>query len=659
VRRPSLRRRPEQPELFASERPPRLVLRFAFVLSLALGLASAAILLLVHHFALSQAEQAATRHAGLVASALLQREVRRSDLAAPVPAKRRAELDAVFAGYVLSEDVLGIALVRSDGLVTYATDRAAIGTRVSGTLASEAAGGTIASRASAAGAGALPSGEKALETFAPVAPDLRGGSALITQPYAPIERAARTAQLRIGGVLEGLLVLLFLVFVPLLARVTQRIKRQIERIHFQAFYDGLTELPNRAHLFERLERALERAAAAGRTIAVLLLDLNRFREINDTLGHDAGDALLRESAARLRRAVGGQALLARLSGDEFAVIVEYAEQTEATALAESIAAAIEPPVAIGDMTVAVDATVGIAYFPEDGRDAEALLKHAEVAMYTAKEWRVGVLAYSPAVDPHDPERLKLATALRKAAEEGQLRVHYQPKIDLASRSLAGFEALAYWSHPTRGLLPPGAFIPVAERNGTIRHVTGAVLRAAAEQLREWSDTELTIAVNLTAIDLLDTELADRLQQLLDEVGADPGRLCVELTESTVMADPERALAILSRIAGAGVRVSIDDFGTGHSSLAYLKDLPVHEVKIDRSFVSGMALSRNNRMIVKATIQLVHSLGLQVVAEGVEDGQVDSELRGLGCDYAQGYLYGRPQPVEAWGGLLATLRRRAA
>lgn len=320
---------------------------------------------------------------------------------------------------------------------------------------------------------------------------------------------------------------------------------------------------------------------------------------------------------------------------------------------------MEPPIETDGIQLAVDTTVGLAFFPADGKDAHTLVKHAEIATYTAKEWRSGVLGYSPAVDPHDPEQLKLTAAIREAADKGQFQLHYQPKIELASGSIAGFEALAYWAHPIRGLLPPGAFIPVAERTGAIRHVTRAVLHAAIEQLHRWADTELTIAVNLTAIDLLDAALTKRVERLLREFVVDPGRLCIELTESTVMADPERAQSVLAELAGAGVRVSIDDFGTGHSSLAYLKDLPVCEVKIDRSFISDMGVSRDNRMITKATIQLVHGLGLLVVAEGVEDAKVHNELLRLGCDYAQGFHYGRPQPLQAAEQMLASQDREAA
>lgn len=645
--------------LFATERPPRLVLRFAVVLSVALAVASGLILLVVHHFAISQAERAAARHAGLVASTVLQHEVTRADLRQSVSASRRRELDAVLRRFGLAQDVVGLSLVRRDGLVTYSSVHGKIGTTTESALAAEASTGTIVSSVAEAGESAVAAEGKTLETYVPVGPSTSAGAALIAQSYEPIQRSARALQLRVGAVLELLLIVLFALLVPLLIRVTRRIQRQITRIHQQAFYDELTGLPNRTNLFERLGLAISRADEEKRLLAVLLVDLNRFREINDTLGHEVGDMVLVEAGRRLQAAVGDEKLLARLGGDAFAVVAEVLDEASATEFAEELRAAMEPPIEADGTHLAVDATVGIAFYPVDGKDAHTLVKHAEVATYTAKEWRSGVLGYSPAVDPHDPEQLKLTAALRAAADEGQIRPHYQPKIDLATGAIAGFEALSYWDHPTRGLLPPGAFIPVAERTGAIRHVTRAILRAAVEQLREWSDTDLTIAVNLTAIDLLDAELCDRLTSLLRENGVTPSRLCIELTESTVMADPDRARSVLVEIADAGMQVSIDDFGTGHSSLAYLKDLPVREVKIDRSFIADMSMSRNNRMIAKAMIQLVHSLGLQVVAEGVEDPEVHSELRGLGCDYAQGYLYGRPQPLEAVERLLSSRVEQAA
>jgi len=643
---------PGSSALFATERPPRLVLRFAVVLSVSLALASAVILLVVHHFALSQAERAAARHAGLVASTVLQRELTETDLERPVSPERRQELDSVLSRFGLAGDVIGLSLVRRDGLVTYSSAHGTIGTTTAGARAAEASTGTIVSSVSPAGKSSVAADGKTLETYVPVGPSTSAGAALIAQSYEPIAKSARALQLRVGAVLEALLIVLFACLVPLLIRVTRRIQRQIARIHQQAFYDELTGLPNRTNLFERLGLAISRAADENRLLAVLLVDLNRFREINDTLGHEVGDVILVEAGRRLQAVVGDERLLARLGGDDFAVVVEVGDEARAMALAEQLRSAMEPPIDADGAHLAIDATVGVAFYPVDGKDAHTLVKHAEIATYTAKEWRSGVLGYSPAVDPHDPEQLKLTAALRTAAEEGQIRLHYQPKIDLATGAIAGFEGLAYWDHPTRGVLPPGAFIPVAERTGAIRHVTRAVLQAAVEQLRDWSDSDLTIAVNLTAIDLLDADLSERLTNLLSDHGVSPNRLCIELTESTVMADPERARSILDDIAKAGIHISIDDFGTGHSSLAYLKDLPVDEVKIDRSFIADMSVSRNSRMIAKATIQLVHSLGLRVVAEGVEDAEVHSELRGLGCDYAQGYYYGRPQSLESVEQLLA-------
>jgi diguanylate cyclase (GGDEF)-like protein len=648
-------RRPQDTGLFATERPPRLILRFAIVLSLALGLASALILFVVYHFAITEAERAATKQASLVSTTLLQREVQPQDLERAVPPARRRTLDGLFRNQLLAADILRVSLVRADGLVTYSTHHRTIGTRASGLLASEAAAGTIVSRTSRVGPEGGKSETKTLETYTPVTPGSGGGAAVIIQSYAPIHSAARSAQLRVGGVLEALLLVLFIVFMPLLVRVTSRIRQQIEQIHTQAFYDDLTGLPNRTHLYESLRLAVRRAGDDTRSLAVLLLDLDRFREINDTLGHEAGDILLRETAGRLRAAVGGEQLLARLGGDEFVVVTELESEDAVTSLAEVFRSAVEPAVVVDGLPLAIEATVGIAFFPKDGENAETLLRHAEIATYTAKEWRVGSLAYTPAVDPHDAEQLELASALREAAEQGQLRLHYQPKIDLASNEIVGVEGLAYWDHPTRGLLPPGAFIPIAERTGAIRHITGAVLTIAVEQLQAWPDKTLSVAVNLTAIDLLDNEFPQRLSDLLDKHGVDPSRLCIELTESTVMADPERSGKILERIGATGVRVSIDDFGTGHSSLAYLKNLPVHEMKIDRSFISDLTVSLHDRMIATAAIQLGHSLGLTIVAEGVETPDVHNALRGLGCDVAQGYLYARPLPpdeletfLQTWG-----------
>ncbi len=630
------------------ERPPRLVLRFAAVLSVALALASALILVLVRSFTISQAESSATRQASLVTATLLQREVRRSDLLRPVDDSRRATLDGLLRNHRVSAEILGLSLVRDDGLVTYSTDHRLIGARVSATLAAEAANGVIVSRTSTSHAVGRPTATKVLETYAPVA--ARGGqrgAATIVQSYEPIERDAQRALLWVGGVLEVLLLVLFAIFVPILARVSRRIGRQIETIHFQGFYDELTGLPNRAHLRQRLGVALARAEAGGRQLAVLLVDLHNFREINDTLGQAAGDAVLRAVGSRLEVLLDRDTLLARSVGDEFAIVLEFDSDDEVFEIAERIRAAVERPLVVDGIPIAVDASVGVSVFPTDGVDADTVLRHAEVAMHTANSWRVGVLSYSPAVDPHDPEQLVLLGELRDAPGRGELVPHFQPKIELSSRNVVGFELLTYWQHPTRGLLPPGAFIPIAERTGAIRHLSRAIVELALKQLADWQDLrdDLAVSVNLTAIDLLDLELPDQLEELSSRYGVAPPSLCLEITETTIMADVDRGRSVLDRLATIGFQLSVDDFGTGYSSLAYLKNLPAHEVKIDRSLVGGIATSPQDRTIVRATIEMAHSLGLRVVAEGVETRAQESLLRGLECDQAQGFLFARALPAS--------------
>ncbi len=640
-------RRQREHGLFAVERPPRLVLRFAVVLSIALALAAALILVVVRSFTVTQAERAATRQASLVASTLLRTEVAAGDFGGPVSEARRRELDTLFRTHLVAHETLGVSLVRPDGLVTYSTDHELIGTSGAAPLAAEAATGMIVSRTSSARTAGAAAGTKVLETFTPVGGAAgERGAASIVQSYEPIERDAQNALLWVGGVLEGLLLVLFAVFVPLLARVTRRIGAQIDRIHQQAYYDELTGLPNRAHLRERFELALSRAEVGGQRLACLLVDIDHFKEINDTLGHDAGDEVLGRLGGRLRELVDDDTLLSRPQGDQFALVREYEADDDATALAARIRSVVEQPVEVAGIHLALEGSVGIALHPRDGSDAETLLRHADVALHAAKAKRVGVLTYSPEVDPHDPDELRLVAELRGAAARGELVPHYQPKIDLAGNVVAGFETLTYWQHPERGLLSPGAFVPVAERTGAIRHLTRDVFQLAVAQLREWRKRGevLPLAVNLSPVDLLDLQLADSLAAVLAEHGVEARDVCLEITESTVMGDVERAHSVLDGLAANGFRLSVDDFGTGHSSLAYLKNLPVHEVKIDRALISGIAASAPDRTIVSSTIEMAHSLGLAVVAEGVETAEQHALLRSLGCDYAQGYLYARPLPA---------------
>jgi diguanylate cyclase (GGDEF)-like protein len=605
------------------------------------------ILVVVRSFAVTQAERAATRQASLVATTLLRTEVTADDFRDTVPSERQRELDQLFRDHLVPNDTLGVSLVRRDGRVTYSTDHELIGTTGHGPLATEAAAGTIVSRTSNGRAAGATAGTKVLETFTPVggAASDRGAAAIV-QPYEPIERDAQSALLWVGGVLEGLLLVLFVVFVPLLARVTRRIGAQIDRIHHQAYYDELTDLPNRAHLRERFELALSRAMPSGQRLACLLVGVDHFREINDTLGHDAGDAALRQLADRLRGLVGDDTFLSRPQGDQFVLVREYESEEEVAALAAAARSAVEQPLEVAGIHLALEASVGIALHPRDGDDAETLFRRADVALHAAKARRIGVLSYDPDVDPHDPDELRLVAELRGAAGRGELVPHYQPKVDLAGSVVAGFETLTYWQHPERGLLSPGVFVPVAERMGAIRHLTRDVFELAVAQLCEWRERgeALPLAVNLSPVDLLDLQFADDLAAVLAERGVEAGLVCLEITESTVMADVDRAHSVLDGLAASGFRLSIDDFGTGHSSLAYLKNLPVHEVKIHRELVSGIVASNPDRTIVRSTIEMAHSLGLAVVAEGVETREQQAVLRSLGCDYAQGYLYARPLPA---------------
>ena len=414
----------------------------------------------------------------------------------------------------------------------------------------------------------------------------------------------------------------------------------------QALHDPLTGLPNRELLADRVGQAIRTADRELRPAALLLLDLNRFKDINDTLGHHHGDQLLIQVSQRIGRALREADTVARLGGDEFAVLLPGASADGAGAVADKLRTALQQPLSIGGVALDLDASIGVAVYPEHGSDAAELLQHADVAMYVAKQAHAGFLVYDPAVDEHSPRRLALLGGLRRALDRGELVLHYQPKADLRSGRIQGVEALVRWQHPEHGLLGPDEFIPVAERTGLIHPLTRWVLDAALDQAALWrhAGLRLTVAVNVSTRNLLDPAFPDQVAGQLTTWKVPAEVLLLEVTESAVMAEPDRALEVLGRLHALGVGLAVDDFGTGYSSMAYLKELPVDELKIDRSFVSQMATSPNDAVIVRSTIDLGHNLGLRVVAEGVETQRAWDELAGLGCDTAQGYLLGRPVPA---------------
>ncbi len=445
----------------------------------------------------------------------------------------------------------------------------------------------------------------------------------------------------------GLVPLLFLPFVALILSAREADRRQHDAMH-----DALTGLPNRTLSAGSIDAALAPARHTGTGATVLLLDLDGFKEINDALGHGQGDTVLRAVAARLREVVRAEDLVARLGGDEFGILAcDLDRADEPDALARRVRARLEEPLVVAGLRLAAGASVGIAV-ARPGEDGEALVRRADVAMYLAKEGGLGIAAYDEDRDPHNPQRLQLMTDLREGIPRGELVVHYQPKLDLNTRLVGGVEALVRWEHPTHGLLQPGAFVELAETTDLMGPLTMSVLTKSLTQIAEWRALghDLSVAVNVPAQTLLDRELPATIDRLMAELGLEATCLRLEITEGTLVRDPVRSAEVLEQLASAGVKVSIDDFGTGYSSFALLQRLPVHEIKIDRSFVRHMAERPNDAAIVHSTVQLGQTLGLTVVAEGVEDEASLEQLAAIGCDAAQGYFISRPVPgdeLTAW------------
>jgi diguanylate cyclase (GGDEF)-like protein len=466
-------------------------------------------------------------------------------------------------------------------------------------------------------------------------------------PYRPVAARIEAETRHTFVLLLGGLALLWATLFRIVAGASRRLRQQAAENRHQALHDALTGLPNRALFRDRTAQALLAARRDGTAVAVLLMDLDRFKDVNDSLGHHTGDLLLHQVGERLRARLRASDTIARLGGDEFAVLLPgLRDPAAAAAVARELREALERPFSPGDIQqIHADASIGIALYPDHGGDPDALIQHADVAMYQAKRARLGVAVYDSASDQSSPARLALLAELRRAIDGDELILHYQPKVDLAG-GIDGAEALLRWPHPERGLIPPAEFIPLAEHTGLIRRLTLWVLEAALRQSREWrrQGLDVALAVNLSAANLADPELPDDIADLLRRMDVPPDRLTLEITESTAMADPARAQDLLLRLRDLGVGLSIDDFGTGHSSLAYLSSLPVTELKIDRSFVTSIATDDSDAMIVRSTIDLGHNLGLRVVAEGVEDDHTLRWLSDHGCDLAQGYGLTRPLPA---------------
>jgi diguanylate cyclase (GGDEF)-like protein/PAS domain S-box-containing protein len=433
--------------------------------------------------------------------------------------------------------------------------------------------------------------------------------------------------------------------------ITER-KRAEEALEHQALHDALTDLPNRTLFYDRLQHAIIQARRDGKPLALLLMDLDRFKEINDTFGHQYGDLLLRQVVAHLRYVLRESDTVARLGGDEFAIILPGDDARGATLTVEKVLHVLHQPYRADEHVLDVGASIGIALFPDHGHDAQVLLQRADVAMYAAKRRDTGYALYEAHQDPYKPSRLALVRDLRDAIDQDRLELHYQPKAHFHTGSRHHVEALLRWDHPEQGAIAPEDFIPLAEHAGLMKGLSLWVLNAALKQCHVWLEEgfEVTIAVNLSPRTLHDPALIETIEDLLNRWRVPARCLEIEITEGALMIDPPRAMETLSRLHAMGVCISIDDFGTGYSSLSYLTRLPADQIKIDKSFVLEMVRNHDSAFIVRSVIDLGHNLSLQVVAEGVENQETWDLLKGMGCDIAQGYHLSHPLPpaeVSRW------------
>lgn len=638
---PSSRARPSRAS--AHERPPRLVLIFAIFTALGLALAGAVIVLVVRQADMVQSQRQAISRARLTAESVLAHELHAADVTGPISESRKRALRRLSEARVLIEGIQDLTVYGTNGRITYSTEPRLVGRRLSASHVSEALTGTVVSEVGPSFGGT----RKVLRTFVPIVigPQRTTGAVALEQDYAPIEAAARSSAWLIAGVLEALLVILAVIFVPLLARVSSRIRRHVRELDHVATHDELTELPNRVGFGRRVEDLLASRKPSG---ALLLIDLDGFSKINEVLGYGGGDALLSQFADRLRGDLADCEVVARLGEDEFGVLLAEAGQAEIATTAARIERSLAEPFLVDGVRIAVDAHIGSALLGEHGADFATVLRRAGVALSTAKtEGQDNVQIYNPASEAIDVSRLALTAELREALDHGQLLLYYQPLVDLGTGNVRGVEALLRWQHPEKGLLTADRFIAEAERSGLAREIRSFVLETSARQWQEWSaeGVDLEFAVNLATVDMLDASLPDEIAGLLDRYDIPPWNLILEITERTLIGDERRTNQVIDRLNAIGVRLAIDDLGTGQSSLASLRRFPVERIKLDRSLLADAPGDPPAEAIVSSCVEIAHAIGATVVAEGVETHDQWMFAFSVGCDAAQGYLIGRPVPGD--------------
>jgi diguanylate cyclase (GGDEF)-like protein len=490
-------------------------------------------------------------------------------------------------------------------------------------------------------------GIQSVEVYLPLSggrSDRRVGVLELYLPYAPIGRDVTAGLHAMYRDLAVGLALLYIALFMITASVSRGLRRQVAFNAYLAQHDALTELPNRTLFHRRAAAAVRRAKLGQESVAIAIIDLDRFKDVNDTLGHHNGDHLLTELARRLATHMRPRDTVARLGGDEFGLVLR--DVSDPAPGLQRLREVIDHEVELSGLPLSVQASIGFAMAPEDGTDVDELLQRADVAMYIAKAKHSGVTRYDAALDHYDAASLSRVTQLRRAIDDGQLVLHYQPQATLADGTVRAVEALIRWQHPTDGLLYPGSFLPLAEQTDVIDKLTRWVLRTALSEIRDLGPPEdpLCVAVNVSARSIGRPAFAHEVIDVLQELDMPAGRLIVEVTETALLADPERAAGVLARLAEDGVKVSLDDFGQGQTSLAYLSALPLHELKIDRGFISDMLENPAHAAIVRSIIDLGHNLGLRVVGEGVETDDTLTSLLDSGCDIAQGFLLARPMPA---------------
>jgi len=579
----------------------------------------------------------------------VQPHIGAQDLSGGFSPSKYNRLDMLLRGQSLLEGAVGEYKIWNRDLeIVYSADRSELGTSGQGDHLEAALGG----RTTATERMITSDGRETRRLYIYVPINTTDGPAdavvQIALPYEPISNAIRTDARQLQGVLLAGLLLLYLALFRIVADASKRLRRQAKDNEYQAFHDVLTGLANRGLFRDRVQQAIREAEREDRLVAVMLMDLDRFKEINDTLGHHKGDHVLQQIAGRLNEVLRDTDTVARLGGDEFAVLLPHTpDPAAALHVADKIQIALKQPFVIEGLALDVRASIGVSFFPGHGDNVDLLLQRADVAMYLAKAAHSGCEVYAADRDQYSASRLSLVTELRRGMEDEEFVLFYQPKVNLKTGECFVVEALVRWDHPMRGMIPPSEFIPLAEHTGLIEPLTMYVLDKALRQVAQWREqgVDLTVAVNMSPRNLLDLHFPDQVDDLLKKWRLPAGYLHLEITESTLVADPTRAMAILGRLNQMRVEMSIDDFGTGYSSLGHLRKLPVKELKIDKSFVMNMAIDESDAIIVRSTIDLGRNLGLRVVAEGVETAEIWRQLVMLGCDYAQGYYRSRPMPAD--------------